>query len=246
MMKDRAGKTLVNQLRLMAPIVPYLFTMVVAAGCAATRVSNQQEAALGKLPRPARVWVHDFAATAADVPADSPLAGKPSGNLTDNEIALSRELGTQIATELAAQISAMGLPAARAAAGTVPRVHDLVIRGTLLSINPGSTLERVTIGCGLGASELRTAVETYQVTAEGPRMIESETIDAGGSKGPGAALGVVGLAATGNPAGLIVSTGLKLYGEESGRSKITGRAKSTASEIAGLLQQRFQRQGWVQ
>jgi hypothetical protein len=244
-MKDRT-KSALRQSTLVA-IASYLLVVIVAAGCASARVSNQKQVGLGgKLPRPARVWVHDFAATAADVPSDSPLAGKPTGNLTDKEIALGRELGTQIATELAAQISAMGLPAARPAAGTVPRINDLVIRGTLLSINPGSTLERVTIGCGLGASELRTAVETYQVTAEGPRMIESETIDAGGSKGPGAALGVVGLAATGNPAGLIVSTGLKLYGEESGRSRITGRAKSTAAEIAGLLQQRFQRQGWVQ
>ena len=245
-MKDRTGKRSFNRLRLVAPLVPYLFIMVFAVGCASTRVSNQKEVALGKSTRPARVWVYDFAATTSDVPADSPLAAHPAGKLTDKETALGRDLGAQIASELATQISAMGLPAARAAAGTVPRVNDLVIRGTLLSINPGSTLERVTIGCGLGASELRTAVETYQVTAEGPRMIESETIDAGGSKTPGASLGVVGLAATGNPAGLIVSTGLKLYGEESGRSKITGRAKSTAAEIAGLLQQRFQRQGWVQ
>lgn len=245
-MKDRAGSGLFNQLRPVAPLISYLCTMVVAVGCASTQVSNQKEVALGKLSRPAHVWVYDFAATASDVPADSPLAAHSSGKLTDKEVALGRVLGAQIASELATQISAMGLPAARAAGGTIPRVNDLVIRGTLLSINSGNALERVTIGCGLGASELRTAVETYQVTAHGPRMIESETIDAGGSNTPGASLGVVGLAATGNPAGLIVSTGLKLYGEESGESKITGRAKSTATEIAGLLQQRFQRQGWVQ
>jgi hypothetical protein len=210
-------------------------------------VTNQQDVALGKLPRPARVWVYDFAATADDVPDDSPLGAHSSAkSQTADDVALGRELGGQIASELVPQITAMGLPATRAAAGTVPRVNDLAIRGTLLSINPGNEAERVTIGCGAGASELKTAVETYQMTPKGLRMIESETVDAGGSKTPGAAAGVVGLVASGNPAGLIVSTGLKVYGEASGSSKVQGRAKATASEIAGVLQQRFQRQGWIQ
>jgi len=46
-------------------------------------------------------------------------------------------------------------------------------------------------------------------------------------------LGVVGLVATGNPAGLIVSTGMK------------GRAKQTAKEIADVLKKRFEEQGWI-
>ena len=49
-----------------------------------------------------------------------------------------------------------------------------------------------------------------------------------------------------NPAGLIVSTGMKVYGEESGKSKLTGRAKATAKEIADQLRPRFREQGWIQ
>jgi hypothetical protein len=49
-----------------------------------------------------------------------------------------------------------------------------------------------------------------------------------------------------NPAGLIVSTGMKVYGEESGKSKLEGRAKATAEEIADTLRPRFEEQGWVQ
>ena len=52
--------------------------------------------------------------------------------------------------------------------------------------------------------------------------------------------------ATGNPAGLIVSTGMKLYGEETGSSKLEGRAKATAKEIADQLKPRFQEQGWIE
>jgi hypothetical protein len=70
-------------------------------------------------------------------------------------------------------------------------------------------------------------------------------LDAGGSKGPGAALGVAGLVATGNPAGLIISSGIKVYGEASGRSTVEGRAEQTAKEIAARLKTRFQEQGWI-
>jgi hypothetical protein len=58
-------------------------------------------------------------------------------------------------------------------------------------------------------------------------------------------LGVVGFLATANPAGLIVSTGMKAYGEASGSSKVEGRARQTATEIADVLEKRFQQQGWI-
>jgi hypothetical protein len=56
---------------------------------------------------------------------------------------------------------------------------------------------------------------------------------------------VAGFLATKNPAGLIISGGMKLHGEESGSSKVEGRAKQTAKEIAEVLKQRFQEQGWI-
>ena len=59
-------------------------------------------------------------------------------------------------------------------------------------------------------------------------------------------MGVAGLLATGNPAGLIISTGMKVYGEKSGSSKVEGRAKATAKEIADALKQRAEQQGWIQ
>jgi hypothetical protein len=54
------------------------------------------------------------------------------------------------------------------------------------------------------------------------------------------------LLATHNPAGLIISTGMKVYGEKSGMSKIEGRADHTAKEIADILKKRFQEQGWIE
>jgi|MudIll2142460700_1097286.scaffolds.fasta_scaffold462751_1 hypothetical protein len=228
-------------------IVLSLFALVVVAGCASTNVTNRQQLVTGQLPRPNEIWVYDFAATAADVPAGSAFAGQAAdASQTPEEIATGQRLGAEIASQLVQQVQAMGMPAARGGAGTTPQINDLVIRGYLVSVQEGSAAERVAIGFGAGASELKTAVEGFQMTAQGLRKLGSGSVDAGGGKSPGAALGVVGLIATANPAGLIISGGMKAYGEASGSSTVEGRAKATAKEIADVLKERFEQQGWIQ
>jgi hypothetical protein len=223
-----------------------LLALLLIVGCASTKVSNRQELVTGQLPRPNEIWVYDFAATAADVPAGSAIAGQVAdASQTPEELATGRQLGAEIAAQLVQEIQSMGMPAARAGAGTMPQINDIVLRGYLVSVHEGSAAERVAIGFGAGASELKTAVEGFQMTPQGLRKLGSGTLDSGGSKTPGAALGLVTFAATANPAGLIVSTGMKVYGEASGSSKVEGRAKATAKEIADVLKQRFQQQGWI-
>ena len=225
-----------------------VLALVVAAGCASTKVSDRKILVTEKIPRPGHIWVYDFAATPTEVPSDSALSGQHSAHPTPQtaeQIAVGRQVGDAIAAQLVGEIRGMGLPAVRASSGTKPQINDLVIRGYLLSIDEGSATKRLAIGFGSGASELTTAVEGFQVTAQGLRKLGSGKVGAGGSKTPGAALGVVGLAATGNPAGLIIGTGAKAYGEYSGSSKIEGRAKATAKEIADELKKRFQEQGWI-
>ena len=230
-------------------IVLCLFALVVAAGCASTEVTSRQEYQGGKIPRPAHIWVYDFAATPTEVPSESALAGKPIEHPTPQtaeQIAMGRQVGAEIATQLAEEIRGMGLPAEQASIRAKPEVNDLVIRGYLLSIDEGDATKRVAIGFGSGASQLTTAVEGFQVTAQGLRKLGSGKLGAGGGKSPGAALGVVGLIATANPAGLIIGGGVKAYGEYSGSSKIEGRAKAIAKEIADKIKPKFQEQGWIQ
>ena len=225
-------------------IVLCLFALVAVAGCASTQVTERQQLETGQIARPNNIWVYDFVATPADAPTDSDVATW-SAPQTPEQIDMGRQLGAQIAKELVADIQGMGLPAQDAGAGTSPQVGDIVIRGYLLSIQQGSEAKRLAIGFGSGASELTTAVEGFQMTPQGLRKLGSGTVESGGSKTPGAALGVVGLIASGNPAGLIVSSGMKIYGEESGSAKVEGRAKQTAKEIADQLKIRFQQQGWI-
>jgi hypothetical protein len=224
-----------------------LLTLLFACGCASTNIGNRDVLVTGPIPKPGNIWVYDFAATAAEVPANSALAGEDLDTTpqTPEQIAEGRKLGSAMATELAADIIKLGLPAAVATAETKPQLNDLVIRGYLLSVNQGSAVERVAIGFGAGKSSLSTLVEGFQMTVTGLRKLGSGTVDAGGNKSPGMVLGVATFLATKNPAGLIVNAGVQAYGEASGNDAVTGRAKATAQEISDVLKQRFQQQGWI-
>ena len=218
-------------MKLFSRIVLCLFVIVAIVGCASSTITSRQEYEGGKIARPDHIIVYDFAAPPTDVPAD--------------QIATARQVGAEIAKVLVEDIRGMGLPAERASSQTVPQIGDLVIKGSILSINQGSAAERVAIGFGSGAAQLKAAAEGYLMTDHGLRKLGSGTADTSGGKSPGAALGVVGAVATANPAGLIISTGMKVYGEESGSSTIEGRAKGMAKEIANKLQVKFKEQGWI-
>jgi Domain of unknown function (DUF4410) len=232
----------------LAILIPCLFALVVAAGSASAEITNRQVLVTGHIDRPSQIWVYDFAATPADLPANSVLAGQPNLDTTpqtDDQIAEGKKLGAELARELVADIQKLGMPAAQASMDTKPQLNDLVLRGYIISLKEGDAKKRFGIGFGEGASEMRTAVEGFQVKTNGLLKIGSGEVNADGSKKPGAALGLAGFLATKNPAGLIISGGRHLYGEESGSSKLEGRAKQTAEEITEVLKQRFQEQGWI-
>ena len=111
--------------------------------------------------------------------------------------------------------------------------------------NQGNEKKRIAIGFGSGESELKVAVEGFEVTAHGMRKLGSGDTDSTGAKTPGVGFGALTTIITHNPLGLIVSAGMHTYGEETGGSKIEGRAKQTAKEIADILKKRFQEQGWI-
>ena len=108
---------------------------------ASTKITDRNEIVFEEIPKPAHIWVYDFAVTGADVPAESALAGQQSDQSTQQtpeQIATGRKLGAEIASELIEQMHAMGLPAARPTAETKPQDNDLVIRGSLVSMVEGS------------------------------------------------------------------------------------------------------------
>lgn len=229
-------------------ILSTFIALAALAACAATKVTDQTAMDTTELPRPNQIYVYDFIADPAQIPADSVIKAKvsaPSKPLTAQELEAGRQLGTLIARDLAARIQAMGLSAVQATPESAPQVGDGVLRGYLVSVQSGSTGKRFIIGFGKGAAELDTVVEGYAVTADGLKKLGSGTLSSSGGKTPGMVVpGAVSLA-TGNPLGLVVVGSAKAFGELSGRSKLEGRAKATAEAIAEQLKIRFRKRGWI-
>jgi Domain of unknown function (DUF4410) len=231
----------------MSRLIAYVLTLTVLAGCASTAITDRQQVMTGPLPRPGQVWVYPFAATPADVSPESGLYGQPeyAAPVTPQQLAEGRHLGAEIAGQLVQQINAMGMPAAIASAATRPQLNDIVIEGSILSFQNGNAAERVTIGFAAGDTSLKVAVEGFHMTTAGLKPMGSGDADAKGAETPGAAVGLATALATHNPAGLLISTGMKAYGEESGNDTIEGRARQISKQVADVLQKRFQQQGWI-
>ena len=225
-----------------------LVSLAVVTACASTKVSDREAMYSGQLPRPGMIIVYNFITSPDGVPPGSALAYQnltPTVPPNSQQMALDQQLGAQIAQELAQEIRNMGLPSVQATPYTLPQVNDIMLRGYLLTVDQGSAAERVALGFGAGASDLKTFIEGFVMTPTGWRELGQGDINATGSKTPGASLGLATLLITHNPIGLIVSSGVKVYGEASGSATIEGRAKATAKEIADQLKIRFQQQGWI-
>jgi hypothetical protein len=226
-----------------------LLALLILAGCASTNVTQQTPMSSPGLARPNQIWVYNFIADPAEMPANSSISGAvaaPSTPPTAQQLEEGRKLGALIASNLVADIQAMGLPAVLAGPGSTPQVGDGVIRGYLVSVQSGSAVQRFVIGFGAGTSEMDTVVEGYAVTPQGWRKLGSGTLTSSGNKTPGMVVPAAVAIATANPVGLIVVGGAKIYSEASGRNTLEGRATATANAIAEQLKIRFQDRGWIQ
>src|SRR5262249_37277055 len=172
-------------------------------GCTRARVESARTTA-ATLPRPARIIVFDFDTGAADVRVGSSprrTARRAVGLYVREAGTLAPGVADTLTTRLVDDMRARGF-AAESAAGTVlPGLDDLVIQGQFLRIDEGSQVRRFVIGLGVGATELRTQVEVFQVTREGWRPVQQFDTVAQGSRFPGGGFFVAGGAGGGTRAG---------------------------------------------
>jgi hypothetical protein len=228
--------------------VSIFFVLGVISGCASTNVTQQTPVVSARLARPNQIWVYDFIADPARVPADAsigPGVSVPSKPLTADELESGRRLSAIITQGVVADIQAMGLPALQAGPGAAPQVGDGVIRGYLVSVEAGSAAKRFVIGFSAGSAEIDTVVESYVMTPEGLRELGSGRLTSSGSKTPGIIVPAAVAIATRNPIGLIIVGATRIYGEASGSNTPEGRAKATADAIAEQLKIRFRDHGWI-
>ncbi len=225
-------------------------SLLLLVGCSSTQViERHSEMGDERIARPDRILVYDFGSTSDDVPPESGLAGQfdePSTPPTEEQLRVGRELGAEVAKQLAAEISAMGLPGLRATDQPSPRPGDLVIRGYFLSVDEGSAAKRMLVGFGSGSADLKTFVEGYLMTDQGLRRLGSGEINSGAKGGtPGLLVPLAVTIATANPIGLAVGGAVKVAGEATGSDTIKGSAKRTADLIAKELRPKFEEQGWI-
>ena len=116
-------------------VVLCLFALVFLAGCGSSvKVTDSENLVTEKIPRPNHILVYNFAATPADAPELANQYAADATPQTAEQIQLGRQLGAQIASEVAAAFRAMGLPADAVPIGTPLEMNDIVFKGYLISI----------------------------------------------------------------------------------------------------------------
>jgi hypothetical protein len=205
-----------------------------AVSCAKARVQNVESTGPSRLPRPGRVVVFDFETGGSDVRVGrSPgkAARRAAGLSVDDADLLAEAVADALAGRLVEDVGALGLFAERAGRAAPPEPNDVVIQGQFLRIDEGSAVKRLVIGFGVGATELRTQVEMFQVSADGWRPITKFETVAEGARFPGAGLAVAGGAVAGAAAtSAVVSSGVGAIREL--RASIDADARRTSEQIA--------------
>jgi hypothetical protein len=206
-------------------------------GCATARVENVQAERSLTLPRPGRVVVFDLDTGAADVRVGrSPrtTVRNAVGLYVNEPDTLAAAVSCALASRLVADIKALGLSAERVANAAPPQINDIVIQGQFLKIDEGSQVQRFVIGFGVGATQLRTQIQVFQVTADGWHPVKQFDTVAAGSRFPGAAFFVTGGAVLGSAAtSAMTSSGVGVVREV--RTSIDADAARTSEQITAKV-----------
>ena len=223
--------------------------LLLLVGCASSDVTmRRSNVGQEQIPRPNRIIGHNFAATPDDIPEESAIAdlyARRDTPQTEKEIELGRKLGAQVADQLVREILDMGLPAEPAGKGPPPQQGNVVLHGEFISIDEGSRGSRMLVGFGAGAGELKTLVEGFQVTATGLRPLGSAEFRSAGGKMPGFVVPFgVGLATGRARTTAAVAGGINIL-QELGPESMRAAANRTAKDIAKILRDAFQKQGWI-
>ncbi|UHQ19858.1 DUF4410 domain-containing protein [Lysobacter sp. KIS68-7] len=218
--------------------------LAATAGCATTPSPRfEQSDTTQAVVRPERILVYDFVGTRDELPPDTQIASAVDASApaqSADDVALGKQLGQQVAQRLVARLRSAGIDAYPVAYGPVPKVGDVVVRGEFVSVDTGSRSMRVLVGFGAGRAQMSTLVETYQITAAGPRPLASAQADTQGGRLPGVLL-PIGLAGMGTNAAV---SGASNVMQERGAESIRGAAQRTADGIADSIIAIYRDRGW--
>jgi len=149
----------------------------VFGGCAPTEVKIQSES-VAQFPKPERILVYRFAVSPDEVKLDRGINSKIERYITKTprtveEKAVGKRVADSVAKHLVENIENLGLRA-EMGEGEPPKTGNIFeISGQFVSIDEGNSAERVIIGFGAGRTEVKTYVQTYDISA-GSRLLAGE------------------------------------------------------------------------
>src|SRR5438067_2173538 len=142
-------------------------TLAGLTGCAPTSVSTTSAYA-GQLPSPNMIIVYNFAASPEEVKLDPGLTGEIAEAAkkeprTEQERQIGQACADALAKHLVDELQGMGFVVMRSF-GSNPTMdgNSLLIQGQFVTIDEGNQTRRVTIGLGMGRSEVKVVSQVYE------------------------------------------------------------------------------------
>ncbi|MEO8604789.1 MAG: DUF4410 domain-containing protein [bacterium] len=222
-----------------------LFCLLLAA-CGPSKVRITQETNAVGLPKPAAVYVYDFAVAQSEVQLDQggPLRriGKQlmgdSSDPNQQAMDIGHQVADRLATDLVTNITAMGLPAQRISRDQVPPEGAVAVGGQFVSVDEGSQLKRMAIGFHQGQSSVTAQVQLYRVTGtrDAAQLLDF-TASSASPPTPGAVVTM--------GAGAAVQAGAAASGAKALTSTVQADAGRLADAVGRNLQTFFAKQGWT-
>ncbi len=243
MVSTRSSRATCNAYR--PPRGPWLVVLAaLALGCASSGVSRTARYAPDAgFAEPSIVWVYDFATTDGEIALDTGWMNGGDESYTEQR-RVAAMVAETVAVTLVEELSARGIRAIRARSDLRPPEGALLVKGSFVSVDEGSRAQRMTVGFGLGASELSADVRTFQMTASGAEPLSEARATASGSKLPGIAMPVGAGAAAGR-----VATSVAISGTATVTREVTGSLEGDAKRLAKALADRAERywrsRGWL-
>jgi Domain of unknown function (DUF4410) len=191
------------------------------------------------LPEDAIKMDHSAAAAMQNHGVIAHVTGDAHGDTSATTIAA--ELPEAFSKTLQDELQKMGIATTTAGASAGLKVPEgtLVVHGEFTNVSLGSKSERMMVGFGLGASDVKAHVTVSLMTKNGPVTMNEFMIDSASGKKPGAAAGM-GVGSVGMIAADVAVSSATDH-KSAVASDTTRMAKATAKQIQGVMA----RQKWT-
>src|SRR5262245_34916373 len=162
---------------------------LILAGCARTSVQSLSSVTT-PMPKPDVIVVHDFSVSSDQVELDHTIGLRLQemiGSQTDagERMKVARQIAALVTKDVVADLRKKGHNVVSATETPNPAGRKLAIEGQFFSINQGSQRQRMILGFGMGASEVRTLIQAYEDTGSGPRLVDDFYATVQSSRRPG-------------------------------------------------------------